>query len=407
VRRYRRNSDEDLRRLDRRQAFQADPEAELRRKAGRARRGLPAYYEEQGCRYLESLWVGGPGPWGFEERLVDFHHCPGSFGGSLIARHDFPGPSYWSQPMDILASYRPSDQATEVRRVAYAVATRHGLHTTRRNPDERTRRLERRWRESGAIEDESAWLRARVRGGDLSPHRLAAAAALGHPAAVLATDRLAPPLKIPWGFGISWPAAPGGVKRYGPFPRHDSGGELLELFRSLGPEFAARVALAAATHAVNEHEEGLESAGDVLSEGYDPDVFGMSAEEIASAPGRAVSMARKIMFSGSAGVEEFVRLGNFSPTLRSYWTLDDTVYTGVAMSADYLIAAVRWGRGDATPDNFEWSWQAVYSAGNAVAPLAFSADSLQSEPTENPEGEAGLDGLRDAIRRELVPWLLA
>jgi hypothetical protein len=45
--------------------------------------------------------------------------------------------------VDILSSYRSSDQATEVRRVAYDVAGRHGLHTTRRNPDEDLRRLER------------------------------------------------------------------------------------------------------------------------------------------------------------------------------------------------------------------------------------------------------------------------
>lgn len=50
--------------------------------------------------------------------------------------------------------------------------------------DERVRELERRWRESGTVEDEAAYLRERVRVGDLSQERLELAALVGHKAAV-------------------------------------------------------------------------------------------------------------------------------------------------------------------------------------------------------------------------------
>lgn len=57
--------------------------------------------------------------------------------------------------------------------------------------DDRLRELERRWRTTGAPEDEGAWLSERVRAGELSPVRLHAAAALGHSAARIAlSDRV-------------------------------------------------------------------------------------------------------------------------------------------------------------------------------------------------------------------------
>lgn len=51
--------------------------------------------------------------------------------------------------------------------------------------DEKLRELERRWRDSGSTEDEAAYLRERVRTGDLSHERLALLAYLGHPAALM------------------------------------------------------------------------------------------------------------------------------------------------------------------------------------------------------------------------------
>lgn len=46
--------------------------------------------------------------------------------------------------------------------------------------DQRLRELERRWRETGAVANEAAYLRERVRAGDLTPERLAVAACCGH-----------------------------------------------------------------------------------------------------------------------------------------------------------------------------------------------------------------------------------
>lgn len=45
--------------------------------------------------------------------------------------------------------------------------------------DAKLRELERRWRETGAVEDETAYLQERVRAGTLDDHRLALAATMG------------------------------------------------------------------------------------------------------------------------------------------------------------------------------------------------------------------------------------
>jgi len=58
--------------------------------------------------------------------------------------------------------------------------------------DERLRELQRRWQESGAPEDGAALLRARLRGGSVTPARLALLAHLGEPAAVLVLGEDAP-----------------------------------------------------------------------------------------------------------------------------------------------------------------------------------------------------------------------
>jgi hypothetical protein len=53
--------------------------------------------------------------------------------------------------------------------------------------DARLRELERRWRETGAVQDEAAWLAERVRAGQLARGRLELAARLGHAGASTAT----------------------------------------------------------------------------------------------------------------------------------------------------------------------------------------------------------------------------
>ena len=50
--------------------------------------------------------------------------------------------------------------------------------------DERLRQLERRWKESGSVFDEAAYLKERVRVGDLKQEGLSLAAYVGHPAAL-------------------------------------------------------------------------------------------------------------------------------------------------------------------------------------------------------------------------------
>lgn len=55
--------------------------------------------------------------------------------------------------------------------------------------DERLREAERRWRETGAVEDEARYLLERVRAGDLAPERLELAARCGHRSAARALGR--------------------------------------------------------------------------------------------------------------------------------------------------------------------------------------------------------------------------
>ncbi len=57
--------------------------------------------------------------------------------------------------------------------------------------DQVLREAQRRARETGSVEDEAAYLRARVRAGDLDRTRLRLAARLGHSAARLLADDLA------------------------------------------------------------------------------------------------------------------------------------------------------------------------------------------------------------------------
>lgn len=75
--------------------------------------------------------------------------------------------------------------------------------------DARLRDLERAWRESGALEDELAWLGERVRAGDLAEERLRLAASFGHPAAVVLLGEEERPLQ-----GLPFPEGPGNGYRW-------------------------------------------------------------------------------------------------------------------------------------------------------------------------------------------------
>jgi len=70
--------------------------------------------------------------------------------------------------------------------------------------DARLRDVERRWRETGALEDEAAFLRERVRAGVLDDDRLRLAAYVGHAASRLAlgTPSFAPAFFQAWIYGL-------------------------------------------------------------------------------------------------------------------------------------------------------------------------------------------------------------
>lgn len=70
--------------------------------------------------------------------------------------------------------------------------------------DARLREAERRWRESGALADEAAWLRERVRAGALDDARLRLAAYVGHAASrmALATPTFTSPYVQVWIYGL-------------------------------------------------------------------------------------------------------------------------------------------------------------------------------------------------------------
>ena len=63
--------------------------------------------------------------------------------------------------------------------------------------DDRLRELERRWKESGAVDDEAAWLLERVRVGGLEAERLQLAAYCGHAGARVALGSASNPTWTP------------------------------------------------------------------------------------------------------------------------------------------------------------------------------------------------------------------
>lgn len=62
--------------------------------------------------------------------------------------------------------------------------------------DARLRELERRWKETGAVEDEAAYLLQKVRAGALTQERLELAAYCAHEASCLATNLESPPVAL-------------------------------------------------------------------------------------------------------------------------------------------------------------------------------------------------------------------
>jgi len=62
------------------------------------------------------------GTWG----EFDLYHCPGSFGGSVIARYGSEGPQYASYPVDVFRSaYIAEPQHDTCSRAGMAAAVAH------------------------------------------------------------------------------------------------------------------------------------------------------------------------------------------------------------------------------------------------------------------------------------------
>jgi hypothetical protein len=140
---------------------------------------------------------GAPGgvegePWVYElERIVTFHDRRHANRGLFTSRwirqwygawkpdeflENYLQPKWNIHGEEILPDFRGA--AEHLRKVMRL------LRHPRQNPDVDLRELERRYKQSGTLEDQVAWLRARVRSGDLSPDRVLVAAALGDPAAI-------------------------------------------------------------------------------------------------------------------------------------------------------------------------------------------------------------------------------
>jgi hypothetical protein len=58
------------------------------------------------CRFLGRVRINF--------RDVDWYHCPGIMGGSVIGRYGSAGPDYWSAPVDAVARM-DSDYAVHAR----------------------------------------------------------------------------------------------------------------------------------------------------------------------------------------------------------------------------------------------------------------------------------------------------
>lgn len=102
--------------------------------------------------------------------------------------------------------------------------------------DSKLRELERRWQETGSIEDEAAYLRERMRVGDLTRDQIALAAHCGHEAARLAAE----------------PAVGVLQRMLEAAGRVIQGGRVPSL-KKWGPEAQARAALVIARRALEDH----------------------------------------------------------------------------------------------------------------------------------------------------------
>jgi hypothetical protein len=238
--------------------------------------------------------------------------------------------------------------------------------------DERLRVLERRWKETGSVEDEAAWLRERVRVGDLSENRLEVAAYLGHLAALEARCMSSPDidfrkdeedeegnrkLLLPWATGLL----------------------------RLSLEAARRAVFAGCSHALRFYE----------------------AEFDTILPRTALAAAESLLVSGEEPTQEHSEL-----VTATFNACPDTGYGAppehigrAACAAAAAAHALRLCVSSTTPelDVFE----ALASADQAIAWSRF--DYSRSQPCDWSPGRASpvsSAAVVELIREELVPWAL-
>lgn len=224
--------------------------------------------------------------------------------------------------------------------------------------DERLRGLERRWKETGFVEDHAAYLHERVRIGDLSQERLELAAYLGDPASTRAIAEEDRPEVL------TADDLPGYRTRLG--QAHLDKGYLEDVAEWWGQDFCMRFAVAAATHAAQRWEERRPSGVQALR---------VARECISEAEGWILEPTWDRGFQFKRGPEGDNNLARAAGGLLS-------------------IARIKIGLGD-------WQEEAL-SECLAQTVLAATRVAISSIPAQRRDREA----LLALVRRELVPWAL-
>lgn len=217
--------------------------------------------------------------------------------------------------------------------------------------DARLRELERRWRETRAVEDEAAYLLGRVRVGDLPNERLRLAAYLGHDGARHSIRPVEVPLEP-----SAW----------------------VEAVCALSDEIAVRVALAASRWAWRAYESGDDREAD---------------DEMAAEALLAIQIAEHWLLSREPQ--------EFRARLRQGAWLPPPMVRAVAVATASLGRSVDPSWHTAAP-------RKVWAARAVQALLGASPDRFATEPIRSSfAGVTTFDQVRALLADELLPWALA
>ncbi len=253
--------------------------------------------------------------------------------------------------------------------------------------DERLRELERVWKQSGADEDEAAWLRQRVREGELAQGRLETAALLGHEAACIG-------LESP---EFASEAAEEWADEFWPW--------LFAVGRDLGPEGLVRVALAASRAVLplwKEHVEGLggTEAEAIAALPLDPL---LAVEAFLTQGGRASEVQPALIATESVMVN--AEAGSaLQLAARSLYCATNAAYqSDVPPTEEAAELAALLGL-PPVPDTLDVC-QRMASEAAAAACHALARARTQAADAKL-EDETDVVPVENAVYEELVPWLL-